>query len=259
LVEDLMPTTDTWARLLAGNRLVAVAGAGGKKSTMYALASHCAGRAGLTTTVNCPFPPAELGARRVIGEEATLLEAVRAIPRESRRVFFARPGKHVDWAGGIRADLVTQIHAAQVFDLLLVKADGARHRLIKAPAADEPIYPPGTELVLYLVSAHVLGRRLNAGVAHRLEEFAALTGAAEETPIDSAHIVKLLTSAAGALKGIAPGTRIVPVINRVDTPARQRQARDIAEQVLSAAPRLGGVVLGCMGDVVPHMEFIERS
>ena len=254
-----MQATDSWERLLDGKRLVAVAGAGGKKSTMYALASRCPGRVGLTATANCPFPPRELGAELVIGEEATLLDTVRAIPRESRRVFFARPGKHVDWAGGIRAELVTQIHAAHIFDLLLVKADGARRRLIKAPADGEPIYPPSTELVLYLVSAHALGRKLNSGVAHRLEEFMALTGAVEETVIGPEHIVKLLTSTSGALKGVGPGTRVVPVINRVDTPARQRQARDIAERVLSASPGLSGVVLGCMGDAVPQMEFIERS
>ena len=254
-----MQATDSWARLLDGKRLVAVAGAGGKKSTMYALASRCPGRVGLTATANCPFPPRELGAELVIGQEATMLDAVRAIPRECRKVFFAQPGKHKDWAAGIRAELVTQIHAAGIFDLLLVKADGARHRLIKAPADGEPIYPPGTELVLYLVSAHVLGRKLNSGVAHRLEEFMALTGAAEETIIGPEHIVKLLTSTAGALKGIVPGTRVVPVLNRVDTPARQRQARAIAEQVLSAAPGLSGVALGCMGDAVPRLEFIERS
>jgi probable selenium-dependent hydroxylase accessory protein YqeC len=253
-----MQVDGSWERLLGGDRLVAVAGAGGKKSTMYALASRCAGRAGLTTTVNCPFPPSELRAHLVIEEESMLLEAVRATPREYRKVFFAHPGKHADWAAGIHAELVAQIHAAHVFDLLLVKADGARHRLIKAPTDGEPIYPPGTELVLYLVSAHVFGRQLNSGVAHRLEEFTALTGAAEGTIIDSGHIVKLLTSAAGALKGIAPGTRVVPVINRVDTPVRRRQARDIAEQALSASPRLGGVVLGCMGETIPQMEYIER-
>jgi probable selenium-dependent hydroxylase accessory protein YqeC len=252
-----MQVTDAWERLLGGDRLVAIAGAGGKKSTMYALASRCTGRTGLTTTVNCPFPPAELQARLIIEGEATLLDAVHAVSPECRRVFFARPGKHADWAAGIRAELIAQVHATHVFDLLLVKADGARHRLIKAPADGEPIYPPGTELVLYLVSAHVLGRQLNSGIAHRLEEFTVLTGAAEGTVIDSGHIVKLLTSAAGALKGIAPGTRVVPVINRVDTPARRRQVRDIAEQALSASPRLSGVVLGCMGEAEAQMEYIE--
>lgn len=254
-----MQATDAWERLLDGKRLVAVAGAGGKKSTMYALASRCGGRSGLTTTVNCPFPPRELGAHLVVGEEAALLEAVRATPREYRRVFFAQPGKHVDWAAGVDPELVTQIHAAHVFDLLLVKADGARRRLIKAPAHGEPIYPSGTELVLYLVSAHVLGRKLNSGVAHRLEEFTALTGATEETTIGSEHLVRLLTASAGALKGVGPGARVVPVINRVDTPARHRQARDIAERALAASPRLSGVVLGRMGDAVAQMEFIERS
>ncbi|MEO7441688.1 MAG: selenium cofactor biosynthesis protein YqeC [Rhodanobacter sp.] len=259
MLENLMPAMNPWERLLDGKRLVAVAGAGGKKSTMYALASRCSGRAGLTATVHCPYPPPQFGAQVVVGEEATLLEAVRATPREYRRVFFAQPGKQVDWAAGISPELVTQIHAAHVFDLLLVKADGARRRLIKAPADGEPIYPPGTELVLYLVSAHALGRKLNSGVAHRLDEFMALTGAVEDTIIGPEHIVKLLTSTAGALKGLAPEMRVVPVINRVDTPVRARLARDIAERVLAISPRLDGVALACMGDAVPQMEFIERS
>ncbi|HEV7122457.1 MAG TPA: selenium cofactor biosynthesis protein YqeC [Rhodanobacter sp.] len=254
-----MQAADSWERLLGGERLVAVAGAGGKKSTMYALASRCPGRAGLTTTVNCPFPPRELQAHLVVEEEEGLLQTIRATSRGYRRVFFARPGKHADWAAGIRPELVAQVHAAQMFDLLLVKADGARHRLIKAPADGEPIYPPGTELVLYLVSAHVLGRQLNSGIAHRMEEFIALTGAAEGTVIRPEHIVSLLTSAAGALKGIAQGMRVVPVINRVDTPERRRQARAIAERALSASPRLSGVVLGCMGEFIPQMEYIESS
>ena len=254
-----MQSADSWERLLEGKRLVAVAGAGGKKSTMYALASRCPGRVGLTTTVNCPYPPRELGIQLVVGEEAMLLAAVCATPREYRRIFFAQPGQHADLAAGIRAELVTQIHATQVFDLLLVKADGARRRLIKAPAEGEPIYPPGTDLVLYVVSAHALGRQLDSGVVHRPEEFAALTGAAEGTTIGPEHIVKLLTSTAGALKGVGPHARVVAVINRVDTLARDRQARDIAEQVLSATPRLSGVVIACMGDAVPQMEFIERS
>ena len=254
-----MQATDSWERLLGGKRLVAVAGAGGKKSTMYALASRCPGRAGLTTTVNCPYPPDGLQAQVVIGEEAMLLEAVKAAPRDCRRVFFARPGKRADLTAGIRPELVTQIHTARVFDLLLVKADGARRRLIKASADGEPIYPAGTELVLYVVSAHALGRKLDSGVAHRVDEFTALTGATEETVIGGEHIVKLLTSPAGALKGVGPEARVVAVMNRVDTPARYRQSRDIAGQVLSASPRFSGVVLGCMGDPVPWMEFIERS
>lgn len=253
-----MPSVDPWERMLGESRLVAVAGAGGKKSTMYALASRYPGRVGLTTTVNCPYPPPELGVRLVVKEEAALLEAVRVASAASREVFFARPGKHADWAAGIRAETIEEIHAAHVFDLVVIKADGARHRLIKVPADDEPVYPEGTELVLYLVSAHALGRKLNSGVVHREEKFMALLGASEETTIGVAHVVQLLTSKAGALKEIAPGMRVVPIINRVDTPARLRQARDIAEQALAAAPELSGVALGCVGDAVPQLEWIGR-
>lgn len=253
-----MRTADSWEHLVSGKRLIAVAGAGGKKSTMYALASRCSGRAGITTTVNCPLPPSELRIHLVVKDEATLMEAVRDTSREYRRIFFAQPGKHVDWAAGIQASLVTRIHDAHLFDTVLVKSDGARRRLIKAPADGEPIYPSGTEMVLYLVSAHALGRKLNSGIAHRLEEFMAVTGASEETIIRPEHIVRLLTSGLGALKGVAPEACLVPVINRVDSPARLRQAREIAEQALSKTSRLSGVVLARMGEAVPWMEFIER-
>lgn len=250
-----MRTDDPWKRLLNGKQLIAVAGAGGKKSTMYAIASQYSGRTGITTTVNCPLPRYEQQIHLVIRDEDGLMKALRKTSRGYRQVFFARPGKHPDRAAGIQPSLVTRIHEAHLFDTILVKADGARHRLIKAPAQGEPVYPPETEMVLYLVSAHVLGRKLSTGIAHRIEEFMAVTGMLEGMTIGPEHIVKLLASEAGALKGVEPGTCIVPVINRVDSPARYRQAHDIAEQVLSRTPRINGVALARMGEATPWIEL----
>lgn len=256
-----MHTDNLWDQLAGGKSLIAMAGAGGKKTTMYAIAAQHPGHVGLTTTVNCAYPPpeSESGIHLVLRPEVDLMEAARLASEGHRRVFFAQPGKRDGLASGVSAPLLARIRAAEIFDVVLVKADGARRRLLKAPADGEPVYPPGTELVLYLLSAHALGRKLSSGVVHRAEHFAAVTGAAEGAAIKSGHIVRLLTSESGALKGIEPGVPLIPVINRVDTPAMYREAREIAEKALAEAPRLSAVALGCMGEYPPRVEMIRRD
>lgn len=249
---------DPCAALGVAGGLVAVAGAGGKKSTLYALARAFPGRVAVTTTVNCPPPPPDARFRLVVAEGAALPERVRAAAPD-RRVFFAVPGKRADLLGGVAPELIGEIAAAGAFDLVLVKADGARRRLIKAPGAGEPVYPPGTARVLYLVSAHALGRRADSGVAHRPEALRSVTGVAEDGVLAPEHLVRLLSSPEGALKGLAPGVPLLAVINRVDTPARYRQAREVAVQTLAAGARVSAVALARMGETPPLLEVLERA
>lgn len=250
---------DPCAALGVAGGLVAVAGAGGKKSTLYALARAFPGRLAVTASVNCPPPPPDAGLRLVVAESAALPAQVRAVAPAHSRVFFAAPGKRADLLGGVAPATIAEIHAAGLFDLVLVKADGARRRLIKAPGAGEPVYPPGTTRVLYLVSAHALGRRADSGVAHRLEELTAVTGVAAGGVLAPEHLVRLLSSEAGALKGLAPATPLVAVLNRVDTAERYRQARAVAARTLAASDRVGAVVLARMGEEPPLLEVVARD
>lgn len=86
----------------------------------------------------------------------------------------------------------------------------------------------------------------------------AVTGASEKAVVGS-DIVKLLTSEMGAPKGVGPKACIIPIINRVDSPARHRQALEIVEHAPAATSGLTGVVLGRTGEATPRMEFVERS
>lgn len=253
-----MKALDPCAALGIAGGMVAVAGAGGKKSTIYALVRAFPGRVAVTSTVNCPLPPPDLDLRVLLGPEPALPALIReAAP--ARRVFFATPGKRAELLGGVTPALVDEIYASGLFDLMLVKVDGARRRLIKAPGTGEPVYPLDTTRVLYLVSAHVLGRHADSGVAHRLEVLKAVAGVAEHGVLGPEHLVRLLSSEAGALKGIAPDVSLVAVINRVDNDARYREARAIATGTLAASKRVEAVVLARMGETAPRFEVLSRA
>lgn len=254
-----MPSTGLCDQLDLEKGIVAAAGAGGKKTTLYTLADQCPGRVALTTTVNCPLPPDTWKGKVIIGPETGLIDSIGAHSQLADRVFFAQPGKRETLVSGVRPSLVARIRSENLFDVLLVKADGARRRLIKAPGAGEPNYPPGTDLVLYLVSAHAFGRKPESGIAHRPETLAEVAGLQMDMAIMPAHMARLLSSEWGALKGLAPATRVIPIINRADTPLRRRQAIETAQLALAHTNRFDKILVGCMGETPPFFEVVTRS
>ena len=238
--------------------MIAAAGAGGKKTVLYALAGQFPGRVGITTTVNCPRPPARWDGEVIVAPESALMDELRRRPHPGRKVFLAVPGKRDELVSGVTPAFMAALRSEALFDALLVKADGARRRLIKAPGEDEPNFPPGTDLVLYLVSAHAFGRTPASGIAHREDELAKVTGLTGDTAIEPEHVARLLCSESGALKGIAKETRLVPVINRADTPLRRRLAIEAARLALARTSRFDTVVVGCMGENPPEFETVTR-
>lgn len=244
--------------LEARRGIVCAVGAGGKKTTLYRLATAHSGKVGITTTVfMAPFPH-ELQAARVIAPEAELATAVVASARENRQVLFACPSEKKNRLGGLSPELVQPLHERAGFDLTLVKADGARMRQIKAPAPEEPNIPAGVDTVLFLVSAGAIGQPLDEAIAHRVERVEAATGARRGERIEPRHVARLLTSAAGARQNVG-GAHLIPVINQVDTPERRHQAWAVAEQALSEDELLTCIVLTSMCKTNPIVDVVRRN
>ena len=246
--------------LLAAQRgLVCAVGAGGKKSTLYRLVeAHLAAgtaRVGLTCTVTMARPPRSLG-EPLIAEPARLAGILAERGRD-RLLVYAQPSPKPGRIGGVPPADLAGLHAGGGFDVTLIKADGARMRWIKAPAAGEPVLPPGVATVLALVSARIFGQPLAAAVAHRPERVAAVTGAAPGEPLSPAHVARLLASEQGALHGTGDAA-VVPIINMVDDPARLVAAREAARQALQRSARFTRVVLTSMTAPEPVIEVVSR-
>ncbi|MHB8928365.1 MAG: selenium cofactor biosynthesis protein YqeC [Bacillota bacterium] len=247
-------------------------GAGGKTSLLLALAREAIERWGpgsvsVTTTTKMLEPGAE---------EFPWGPGVKGTPRATRlqpclilsesldaadQVIEAHPGfeKHGGerpevlvlgsrWAGesvgrrkfaGIPPEWVDEI-ARRFPDLvMLVEADGAARKPLKAPAAHEPVIPASSTVVLTVAGLDALGMPLDAEHVHRPERLAQLTGHTPGNPVTSDVIATALWHPEGCGKGSPQGAAVVPVINKVDRPEQLPAAREVAGKLLQrGAPRV---------------------
>lgn len=237
--------------------IVCCVGAGGKKTTMFRLAGEHGGRVGLTTTAHIEYFPRSLQASRYVDEETALLEAVRA-DQTSMTVAFATPSERTGRHAGIKPENVDAFRRAGRFDLLLIKADGARSRLIKAPNENEPPLPASVDTVIPVVSARVLGRRLSEKFVHRPDRLSAISGVQMNEKITPEHVARLLASPEGGLKNVGQA-QVVPLINMVDDDKCVRLARSAAEAALDLTGHFSYVVLATMRAERPIVEIVRRK
>lgn len=243
--------TDPLLQALGATRgTVCLVGAGGKKSTLYALAARHPGRVALSSTAHM-YRYDEQRVDQVLTVTAGLPPAAAA---DARVVAYCTPTATPARVGGLTEAQLAAIATGGAYDLVLIKGDGARARWIKAPAAHEPSIPAWVDTVIPVISARVLGRRLDSGIAHRPERAAAVMGVALDAPLTAGHLARLLCAADGALKGVGNAT-VVPLLNMVDDSALADGARTVARLALAGTTRFDRVVLarmkdGCLVEVV---------
>ena len=221
---------------LPAHPLISIVGAGGKTTTMYTLASELAQRGGrviTTTTTQIFFPePGQTGALIVAAETPTLLEMIGAAWQQYRRVTVA--------GAIIRADKLAGLQPGQPYELLMhsgagaviVEADGARHRMIKAPAEHEPVVALHTNVAFLMMSAGAINQPLNTEIAHRPERIAAVEGMNLGEILTPTHIARLMTNEQGALKDIPKTAKTYLLITH---PSMTRQ--DALQELVSLVRR----------------------
>ncbi|MEC7383234.1 MAG: selenium cofactor biosynthesis protein YqeC, partial [Actinomycetota bacterium] len=101
-------------------------------------------------------------------------------------------------------------------DVVLVEADGARHRPFKAPANFEPMLPDKTTTVLAVIGADALGRVI-ADQCHRPLRVAAVAGCSPYERLTPARAATVLTSPYGSFKECPTQARKVVVITKVQS------------------------------------------
>jgi probable selenium-dependent hydroxylase accessory protein YqeC len=227
--------------LEARDGVVCAVGAGGKKSLLRHLATTHPGRVAITATVFTTYFQEHLGFAVAVDEDENLPAVVAALDRHAS-VAYACPGSKPGRRAGVSPATLERIHREGRFEATYVKADGARMRLVKAPAADEPAIPASATLVIPVLSAHALGEPLGPNVAHRVDRVAEVAQTQEGAPITPEHLGRLLGSAQGLLKS-TEGRRVVPVINMVDDALLEAQAREAAFVALDLTDRFDRVVL----------------
>jgi molybdenum cofactor cytidylyltransferase len=248
--------------------VVALVGAGGKTTLMYRLATELAAtgwRVVVTTTTRLREPAAGQVPAVLLAADAD--DLLRCLPEllstHGWVLVAARATRRLPSTGGrklvgVSPDLVGRLAAQPAVDVVLVEADGARGRSVKAPAAYEPVVPASTTLLIPVIGADAVGQPLSRAIAHRPRRVAALLGLKRCTLLTPELLGALLVHAQGGLKSAPAGARVVPFVNKVEGEARLAAARQIAAVAL-AAPAVERVVLGAAQATEPVVEVVART
>ncbi len=223
---------------LGERELVAFVGAGGKSTLMLRLGAELADRGQrviMTTTT-------KLGPDQVTGTvcRSALPVAVNECLALSRQVFIviAEDGRKVT---GPLPEEVDRLFSESTAQFVLVEADGARGRSIKAPAPHEPVIPSAATIVVVVSRLDAIGRPLREA-AHRPELVALLTGLGPEQAVGVQQVVTLLGHPQGGLKGVPEQARVVVALTGSEPGERQRAGRLVA-QGLGIEPRIDRIRL----------------
>jgi probable selenium-dependent hydroxylase accessory protein YqeC len=213
--------------------VVTVAGAGGKTTLVYRLASD-ARRNGLRVLVTATthmgtLPEDTTGPVLMDGEGDAREGLCAALEREGRATLLGRRLRE-DKLEGVRPERVDQL--CSTADLVLVEGDGARGRSLKVPAAHEPVVPRSTTLLVVLAALDVLGEALTDDRVHRLELVSAATGTAIGEAVDEDTVVACLRYARGYVSRVPPGARAAAFLNKVEDPVRRAAATRIARRLV---------------------------
>lgn len=218
--------------------LVALVGAGGKKTAMARLVQEAGVRglaAGYTTTTHVPPPDLPV----VVSDSETLEAALEDVepPVAFAREWVDQPERADRKLRGFEPAVVDWLHRTRRFDWLLVKADGARRRGFKAPGPAEPAVPRETTHLVAVASAGVVGKPLSEANVHRPERVAAITGLDVGEEIDVASVGTVLASPDGGVKHAPVDASVTFVVNQADTEALAKTARTVLDAAFAVANR----------------------
>lgn len=237
---------------LGDTELVALVGAGGKKTAMATLAATGAQenrRVGYTTATHMPPPEFPLVVAPAMDVPATddFESRMADETRESVVAFGARwveePDRAAEKLRGYPPAEIDGLFATGAFDWLLVKADGARRQEFKAPADHEPALPNRSTVVVIVASIKAVGEPLTESVVHRPQRVTAVTGLETGAEITPEGMGTVIASADGGLKGVPDGTSVVVMINKADSASERSTARSVLQSAFERSDRFSRGVI----------------
>ena len=213
---------------------LALVGSGGKTTALFQIARQLKPPVILTTTTHLAVEQIHWGDRHImISQMDDLQTFTDRLPPEVIVV----TGQQVSGGRivGLGQHLIRQLANMCAGKLpLLIEADGARLRPLKAPGEHEPALPDFVSEVIVSAGLSALGKPLTAEWVHRPEYFARLTGLQEGELITPQSLKQALLHPNGGLKGIPERARPICILNQADTPELQSFAGEMAASLLGA-------------------------
>lgn len=221
----------------AGESLAFI-GAGGKTSALLTLARELQRPAVITTTTHLGAWQAQSADRHVIALSSSDVDALE--PDRFPLSLVTGPGDDHDRLTALDAQMLDYLHVwCNKFGVsLLIEADGAKQRSLKAPADYEPVIPSWVDAVVVMAGMKGLGKPLTEEWVHRPEIFSKLSGLPAGESIRVEDVVRVLGDAWGGLKGIPKGAGRFLFLAQANEPLEKAQAGRIARDLMECYSRI---------------------
>lgn len=252
--------------MLHGGGIVCFIGAGGKTSLMFKLASELAadGDSVLTTTTTKILTPTkeqsphlilatnvaeiEKKVRRAIGTWTHISAASKEMPNQKGKLI------------GFAPDIIDELQQTKLAKWILVEADGAAGKPLKAPGNHEPVIPKNCHSIVAVIGLDSIGRSLDEKSVFRSNLFSHISGIGMGESITELSIAKALEGKEGLLKNCPPHAFKAIFLNKADTPGRLLAAKNIAQIIKgNRTPNLTRIIIGNAQSEMPVIEYHDMG
>jgi probable selenium-dependent hydroxylase accessory protein YqeC len=202
--------------------VISIVGAGGKSSTMIALAKELAvqGKKVLvTTTTHISIEQGErFQALIVENNYERAKEKIQAHIDYTHTICLVSHRVAENKYKGISKEWVDNLILEGYFDVIIVEADGAKGRSFKAPGEAEPVIPGSTNINILVIGMDAIYKPITEEFVHRPEIILKLSGYPEDKwgiKLTESIISRVIFHKQGLLKGIHTQDAVFILINKV--------------------------------------------
>lgn len=179
--------------------IVALVGAGGKTTVLTKLVEYglLQGQPTVVTTTTKLYESQVAQWKPYYGN--TFMKAEEALKETIKK------GKCGAWFSGIESTKVQSVDSRAIDDLyrlhqnwqILVEADGAKEKWLKAPKKTEPVIPSLTNMTIGIINLGMLGKPLNSEFVHNLDTVLELLQVSEGTKVTPSLLGQLVSHKQG--------------------------------------------------------------
>jgi len=246
---------------IEAREVISLVGAGGKTTLMFRLAKELSlsGKKVVTTTTTKILEPAswETGSLFVDSNEERIKGFVGGHLDQYNHITIARERLESGKLKGVSPDLVDELCHSQGIDAVIIEADGAAGRPVKAPRENEPVIPTSTTLIVAVLGVDGLEMKLNEENVFQPERVSKITGVPMGERLTDEAMAILVTHPEGVFKGSPSSSRAVVLLNKVDIPNGVAKAKSIVHRILDKRGRqIERIVLGQLKSESPVAEVI---
>lgn len=229
------------------NENISIIGAGGKTTTLFELSKELRkeGKKVLVTTTTAIFYPEKEDYDNIfIDSSSKIIDKLVNIKKGSVTIIGREVSKENKLLG-IKKEFIEQIYDLNMFDYIIVEADGAKRKSIKCPADHEPVIPDNTTKTIGVIGLDALGLKINNKNVHRPELFCNVTDSKMEDIIDEYTMFKLISNKKGLFKGVPKLSKKYVLLNKIDDDEKRKKSSLLIADLLSKSSfKIDGLIAG---------------